>query len=116
MNRRKVTYMKERLKYDEEKRAISEQRTSLIRSLDRLIDQYSILAANKHNSDADVSFKAYLTMDGMDPLNLLKIKEALIKSEMQLVKTGFNIRNRFIELLDLTGQLSQKPVKNYMAL
>ncbi|WP_236891521.1 hypothetical protein [Desulfoluna limicola] len=116
MNRRKVTYMKERLKYEEEKREISEQRTSLMRSLDRLIEQYSILEANKNNGDADVSFKAYLNMDGVDPLNLLKIKESLIKSDIQLVKTGFDIRNRFVALLDLTGQLSQKPVKNYMAL
>jgi hypothetical protein len=116
MNRRKVTYMKERFKYDEEKRALSEQRTSLIRSLDRMIEQYSILEATNNNSNADVSFNAYLKMDGVDPLNLLRIKESLIKRDVQLVKTGFNIRHRFIELLDLTGQLSQKPVKNFMTL
>jgi hypothetical protein len=81
-----------------------------------LIRQYTLLAANKKNSNAEVSFKAYLQMDGMDTLSLLKIRESIIKSDIQLEKTGFNIRYRFIELMDVMGKLSENPFKNYMLL
>lgn len=116
VNRKKVNYMKERLQYNEERRALSEKRISMIRVLDRLIQQYTLLEANKKNSNAEVSFKAYLKMDGMDPLNLLKIKESIIKSDIQLEKTAFNIRWRFIELMDIMGSLPAKPFKNYVVL
>ncbi|MBI9093002.1 MAG: hypothetical protein JEZ12_27625 [Desulfobacterium sp.] len=116
VNRRKVNYMKERLQYREEMRALAEKRISLTRSLDRLIKQYALLAATKKNNNAEVSFKAYLKMDGMDPLNLLKIRASIIQSDIQRVKTGFNIRYRFIELLDMMGKLPEKPFKNYIIL
>ena len=116
VNRKKVNYMKERLQYNEERRSLSEKRISMIRVLDRLIQQYTLLEANKKNSNAEVSFKAYLKMDGMDPLNLLKIKESIIKSDIQLEKTAFNIRWRFIELMDIMGSLPATPFKNYVVL
>lgn len=114
VNMRKMHYLKERLQYREEKKALSEKRISQARSLNRLIQQYAFLVSNKKNSNAEVSFKTYLKMDGMDPLNLLKIKESMIKSDIQLIKTGYNIRHRFIELMDTMGKLSEKPFRNYL--
>ncbi|SDU46163.1 hypothetical protein [Desulfobacula phenolica] len=116
VNRRKVNYMKERLQYNEEMRVLSEKRISLTCVLDRLIKQYTLLETNKKNSNAEVSFKAYLKMDGMEPLNLLKIKESIIKSDIQIEKTAFNIRCRFIELMDIMGNLPATPFKNYIIL
>ena len=116
VNRKKVNYMKERLQYNEERRALVEKRISLTRVLDRLIQQHTLLSANKKNSNAEISFKAYLKMDGMDPLNLLKIKESIIKSDIQLEKTGFNIRYRFIALMNIMGKLPEKPFKNHIIL
>ncbi len=116
VNRRKVSYMKERLQYNEKMRDLAEKKITLIRVLDRLIQQYTLLEANKKNSNAEVSFKAYLKMDSMDPLNLLKIKESIIKSDIQLEKTSFNIRGKFIELMDIMGKLPEKPFKNYIVL
>ncbi len=114
VNRKKIDYMKERLQYNEELRAIAEKRISLTRSLDRLISQYTLLEANKQDGNAEVSLKAYLQMDGMDPLNILKIRESIIKSDIQLEKTAFNIRYRFIELMDMMGKLPEKPFQNYI--
>ena len=116
VNRKKINYMKERLQYNEEMRALAEKRISQTRSLDRLIKQYTLLESNKKNSNAEVSLKAYLQMDGMDPLNLLKIRESIIKSDIQLEKTAFNIRFRFIELMDMMGKLPETPFKNYITL
>ena len=116
INMKKMNYMKERLQYQEETSALSEKRVSQTRSLNRLIQQYALLASNKRNSNAEVSFKTYLKMDGMDPLNLLRIKDSIIKSDIQLIKTRYNIRYRFIELMDTLGKLSEKPFKNYLSL
>lgn len=116
VNWKKMNYMEQRLKYNEERKALAEKRASLSRSLDRLIKQHSLLSANKKNSNAEVSFRAYLKMEGMDPLNLLKIRESIIKSDIQRVKTGFNIRYKYIQLMDMAGKLSEKPFKNHIAL
>ncbi len=114
VNRKKATYMKERLKFKEEKNNLFEKKISLTRSLDQLIKQYSLLESNKSNSNAEVSFKTYLKIKGMDPLNLLKIKRSMIQSDIQLEKIGFNIRYRFIELMDKMGNLSKDPFTNYI--
>ncbi|ACN15216.1 hypothetical protein HRM2_21180 [Desulforapulum autotrophicum HRM2] len=114
VNLKKINFMKERLQYNEEVRALAEKKISQTRSLDRLIRQYTLLEANRQNGNAKVSLKTYLKIDGMDPLNLLKIRESIIKSDLQLEKTAFNIRNRFIELMDIMGKLPEKPFKNYI--
>lgn len=114
VNMKKMSYLEEMLQYTEEKEALYEKKLSQTLSINRLIKQYALLASNKENSNAEVSYRAYLQMEGIDPLNLLKIKESIIKSDIQLIKTEYNIRHRFIEIMDIMGKLFQKPFKNYL--
>lgn len=115
VNRRKITYMKEKLKYEDEKREASEKIISLTRSLQRLIHQYHILADRKENGNSKISFKTYRNMEGMNPLNLLKIKESMIAGDIQLNNINYQILSRYIELIDVKGKLSRKPLKNYLS-
>ncbi|WP_156906804.1 TolC family protein [Desulforegula conservatrix] len=115
ITRKKVVFMKERLAFEEEKRAFSEKIIALSRSIDRLISQYEIIEQNKKYGNAQESLGASLKTGGTDPLNILKIKETLLKSDIHMVQTGYEIRNRFVEFLDVSGKLSEKPFKNYLA-
>lgn len=112
ITRKKVSFMKERLAYEEERRAFSEKITSLTRSIDRLVSQYEIIEQNQKHGNAHDSLNASLKMPGSDPLNILRIKETLLKDEIHLVQTGYEIRNRFVDLLDISGKLSEKPFRN----
>lgn len=115
ITRKKVGFMKERLAFEEEKRAFSEKIISLSRSIDRLISQYEIIEQNQKHGNAQESLGASLKIGGTDPLNILKIKETLLKSDIHLVQTGYEIRNRFVDFLDVSGKLSEKPFRNYLA-
>jgi len=114
ITRKKVSYMKERLEFEEEKRAFSEKITSLTLSIDRLISQYEIIEKSHKHGDSQESLNTSLKQGGTDPLNILKVKEALLKSDIHLVQTGYEIRNIFVDLLDVSGKLSEKPFRNYL--
>lgn len=115
ITRKKVSYMKERLSFEEEKRAFSEKMASLARSVDRLISQYEIIEQNHKQGNARESLDSFLKIGGADPLNILRIKETLLKNGIHLVQTEYEIRNKFVELLDLSGKLSEKPLRNFLS-
>lgn len=114
LNSRKLKYLQEKLRYAEEKREIREKVHSLFRSLKRLIEQYKILFSRKDNSNASASFQTFMSMDGADPLNLLKLKESLLKSDLQLNKVVYEIRSKYIDLIYHTGMLVAEPLKNHL--
>lgn len=115
VNLKKMNYMQERLKYEEDKRDGIEKMMTLKDSLDRMICQHALLIENMEIGNARSSYNVYLKMEGMDPLNILSIKESILKSDIQRIETGYDVRRRFIELLFMTGKLSEKPFKNYLA-
>ncbi len=115
VSRRKFNYLKQKLNYEEVKRSTSEQVVSLSRSVKRLITQSRILMNRKTNGNAQHSFKTYMEMEGINPLNLLKLKESMLKNNIQLNQLNYLIRYRFIELMDILGNLSEKPLKNYVS-
>lgn len=115
ISRRKVGYMKERMAFEEEKLRHSDKKTSIAMSIDRLVSQYEIIERSHRENSTRESLSASIKATGSDPLNILKIRESLLKSEIHLTQTGFEIRDRFMDLLDITGKLSAAPVRNYLS-
>lgn len=115
INRKKFSYMKERLQYQEEKKLMSEKLFSLTRGLERLILQYGLLVENMKNGNARTSYNTYLKMEGVDPLNILKLKESILKSDIRRIETGFEIRRKFISLLFSSGKLFRQPFVNFLS-
>jgi len=115
INRRKRVWFDEKLEYEKEQREASENIRSLSASLDRLIRQHRILVSRKPESKAEISFKKYMEMEGVNPLTLLKIKESILESDMRLNRTAYLIRRQYIELMNISGRLSEKPLKNYLS-
>jgi len=115
INRRKVGYMSEKLKYEAEKQENSEKIISLTRSLTRLIDQHAILLNRKTNGNAEISFQRYLKMEGIDPIKLLKIRESILENDVRLAKIYYRILGRYIELLNRCGRLTEGPLRNFIS-
>ncbi|MDM8549667.1 TolC family protein [Desulfobacterales bacterium HSG2] len=113
--RRKKSYLKEKLKYENEKRRVSEKVRELSTSLERLIPQYRILVSQKSDSNAEISFRKYMKMEGINPLILLKIRESILKSGVRLIQIGYLIRRQYIELMNMTDRLSEDPLKNHIS-
>ena len=115
INRRKLNHIEEKLRYEDEKRTTSERIKSTVRSINRFIEQYRILAERKANGDAQNPLDTYIKMEGVDPLNLLEIRESIIRNDLQQNQIYFSILYNYIELMDLMGKLSEKPLKNYIS-
>ncbi len=106
LDRKKIKYLSEKLKYEEEKRVYSEKVVSLKQSIKLLLQQYAILEERKNNGNAKISFKRHLSMEGADPLTLLKLKESIIKNDIRHNQIRFLILHNYLYLLDASGNLS----------
>jgi len=115
MNRRKMTSIREKRRYEDRKREIAEKKTITLRDLKRLIKQYDILTRKRESGKTESSLKTYLRIDGVDPLILLKLKESMLKTDITLEKINRRIYTKYIELLDISGKLIQKPIINYLS-
>jgi hypothetical protein len=114
IHRRKRNYLEEKLKYEAETRKAYEKISALSNSLNRLIRQHQILSDRKTSSNAEISFKKYMGMKGVNPLTLLKIRESILKSDVQLNRITYLIRRHYIDLMNITGKLAERPLKNYL--
>ena len=115
INRRKRNWLEEKLEYEDDKRDISEKIRSLSASLKRLVRQHHILSERQPESNAEISFKKYMGMEGADPLTLLKIRESILQSKIRLNRISYLIRRQYIELTDIMGRLSEGPLKNHLS-
>ncbi len=116
INRRKLTYLSDKEDYLELKRELKERMEKDVGDIKVLVSQYSFLDARGSDVNAESSLKRYMEMEGVDPLILLEIRESIIENDIQKEKIKFDILRNYIRVIDVTGQLSQKPHRNYLSL
>lgn len=112
VHKKKIRLLDEKLDYAVLKRKNSEEIQTLRSSIERLSQQYTILHRRKESGNAEVSFKKYLMIEGIDPLKLLEIKESIIRNDMKLTDITFQLYEKYISLLDIQGLLLETPLTN----
>lgn len=113
--RRQLSYLKDREEYDQLRRELRAKMKKDESDIRALIRQYEFLIARETEVDAEASLKKYLQMSGVNPLVLLSIKENLIKNSVKKKGIYFSILRNFIYVLDATGELSVRPLRNYLS-
>jgi hypothetical protein len=113
--RRKIDYLSEQDDYDELKRELGEKIKKDHEDLRSFIAQYRFLMARENEVDAASSLKKYLQMEGVDPLVLLSIKERIVKNHIDMSKLTFNILQNYIQVIDVSGELSKPPLRNFLS-
>ncbi len=116
INRRKLEYLTDRENYLELKKELAERMKKDIEDIKLLVSQYTFLAARESDVNAESSLKKYLKMDGVDPLILLSIRQSILENDIKKEKIRFDIYRNYIRVIDVNGQLSHKPLKNYLSL
>ena len=111
----KRKYLREKYKYQEEKIAFYEQINAVSDSLNNQILKYYEFINRNNEIQSDLSFEKYMNIEGADPLTLLKIKESFITKDLFIHNFSWAIRKQFIELIYLSGKLSEKPLRNYLS-
>ena len=114
-----MSALRDQGRYEEEKTALLEKTEAMVQGITELIRQYQcreqLFDRCREDSGGMVSLEKQLSAAGSDPLNLLKLKETGTLSDIKRCELAFEIRSRFIELLDITGRLTQKPLTDYLA-
>jgi hypothetical protein len=79
------------------------------------IAQYRYLKARENEVDAQASLKKYYQMSGVDPLMLLLINQGIMENRLRIEKVRYDILRNYIRVLDSTGELSKRPLRNFLS-
>jgi hypothetical protein len=115
INRRKLQLLTAQASDKELKRTLEEGLATCSGDIKRLIKGYAVLTEIKQQATTDSLLKDYRQVEGISPLVLLKMKESILKRNIALDKIHNELLIGYIELLDITGKLSEKPLKNYIS-
>ncbi|MFP4680887.1 MAG: hypothetical protein ACLFQB_10445 [Chitinispirillaceae bacterium] len=112
INRRRMKIMDEMGDFNQLKEELVQEVAVLNREIQTLVQQYNLLMERRSSIRKKSSLDKYMRIDGEDPLVLLRLKESVIESEIQMEKIKFDIYKKFIRKMDLSGNLSGKPLRN----
>ncbi len=115
INRRKLSYLSEKEDFNDLEKDLEKRIEKDAHDIKILFSQYTFLLARKNDVNAESSLKKYLELDGVDPIKLLSIRESIINNDIKIEKIKFDILKNYIRILNVSGYLYQKPIKNYLS-
>lgn len=115
INNRKISLLKEKADYFDQKRLLEEKISDITKDVAIYNSQLSMLLQRKKEVAKEEYFKNMVNISGISPLKLLNIKESIIKTDKKIKDISFEMTKMYIELLDLSGKMSEKPIKNYLS-
>ena len=115
LSRHKIKYYSEKDEYTRLKQSFTENRRSLVSELSILVKQYFNMDKARKESDMESTYSTLLSMEGIDPLSLLKVKESILKNEIIQEKIKYEIYQKYLELLSVNGKMVKKPLVNYLS-
>jgi len=114
ISRKKASLINQKLNCEKEQTDFERRIKNNIKSIRRLSKQYSFLAEKFEDDEASLSLKKYISIEGADPLTILKLKESVVKSKMKQLTIKSNVYSRYISLLNLLGILPENPDENHL--
>jgi hypothetical protein len=104
-----------KINYDLALRDLMDKMKKDVEDIGSLITQYRYLKARESEVDAQSSLKKYFQMSGADPLMLLLINQGIMENRLRIEKVRYDILRNFIRVLDSTGKLSKRPLRNFLS-
>lgn len=83
--------------------------------LNILFDQHDLIQSQLKNSQASYVLEKLNTTTPKNTLVLLQIQEGVLKRQKRLLGIEYNIFRSYLDLLDLTGKVSEIPLRNYLS-
>nr|WP_320014852.1 hypothetical protein [uncultured Desulfobacter sp.] len=115
LRQRKLESMKSRSQQHALEREIRQTIPVIRQKLHHQIEQYTAFQQKKTNSFSTAAFDRLLQTKGTDPLTLLKFKKSMLGTDILQAKLSRRIFTTYIEFLDITGKLGEKPLMNYLS-
>ena len=83
--------------------------------LDLIFKEYDFIEKQVNESQTLYALDHYANIQGAPPLVLLQMQELVLKRQAQLVLLEHLAFQKYIKWLDLTGKLSEMPLRNYLS-
>jgi len=115
INQSHLKQLGEKGRYLDLKNELSDKISFLFRDLNRLFKQHRILSEKKKGNQPFSPLNIYRQYKGIDPLILLKIREIGLSTDIRYANIDRDLYIKYIEWLDISGMLSEKPLKNYLS-
>lgn len=112
--KKEATLIERKIEYQNIKNGYRNKLISNINAIKRLGEQYYFLKERRKKYDLSASLDKYISIEGMDPLTILKLKENIISDDMKQLIITFNIYNRYIAFIEMSGIISKDPEQNYL--
>lgn len=100
--------------YMDEVRSVNQKVAKLVEEINALIAQWKVQKEFVEQVNAGSIFEQFAKNAGSDPLLLLRARESGIESDMRAIKLETEVLNRYLELLQYAGVLSQEGILNHL--
>jgi hypothetical protein len=91
----------------------AEIRTALL-MLKREIKQYKILSKRKDEGEKSNIFAKYSSIEGLNPMMVIKLKEKILKKDLKLAELELKIYEKYINLAYLLGIYEDESAGNFL--
>ncbi len=88
---------------------------SLQQGIELIFKEYDFVEKQVNESQTLYALDHYAAIQGSPPIVLLRMKELVLKRQSQLISLEHAAFQKYIKWLDLTGKLSEMPLKNYLS-
>ena len=88
-------------------------RTALL-MLKREIRQYKMLSKRKEEGEKSNIFAKYSSIDGLNPMMVIKLKEKILKKDLKLAELELKIYEKYINLAYLLGIYEDETAANFL--
>lgn len=112
-NKRRIKYLRDIRKSHDRKKSVKKKIAQAIKNITLLTKQYNYLQKRINTIGAQSSLKKHLTIDGVNPLVLLKINESITKSEIASINIKYELLSNYVNLLLYMGYFVNYPEKNF---
>ena len=94
---------------------LNKEAFSLLQELNNQIKKYDLVILQIEKGQSEFVLQEYRKIAETPPLALLKLRENTLKIELLLQEIYYGIMLSYMNYLDITGLLSQKPLRNYLS-
>ncbi|MBL7817345.1 MAG: hypothetical protein JNL70_20225 [Saprospiraceae bacterium] len=91
------------------------QAFNIRQDLDLIFKEYDFIEKQVNESQTLYALDHYAKIQGGSPIVLLRMQELVLKRQSQLIALEHAAFQKYIKLLDLTGKLTEMPLKNYLS-
>ena len=101
--------------YKNTKSQLEDQKYAQYLQIHNLIQKHQLITEQLNESQAEFALKEYSKIAEASPKAMLKLRENTLKKELILQKIELQVMQVFVEYLDFSGLLIQRPLKNYLS-